>query len=450
MTNKVLKLEDYVSVGFDVDHTIAQYKLPALFECIHRSISTYLTEEKGYPTSIRDPIDRNFVMRGIVFDVSKGNFLKLSDDGTILRATHGTTFLPLNKVKEAYGSERHWPHWETLFNTVDNIGMDYRIFENFFDMPIMMSLARLIDLVDAGQVRDRKYSDICTDVYKAAGHTYNPSHFEKDLGGFFPDFKRNPSKYLHKCSDDVKAWLKSLRASGKTLFIATSSYNDFASLVLQYTIGDDWRDYFDFLFTFARKPGFFKHDERQFYIVENTREKEVADCLRASTLYSQGNAAAFTKKLQSLHDKSDPKVVFFGDSLRSDAYPAKQFANWDTVLVLEEMVDEKHDFAPETLVEPAGKRRRIDEPSSETKEYLTSHSWGSFFTDSDGSPSNGEPKRPRMNTLWGYMVRKYADVTIPQLEYVSTLQASHEFDTFQHDVQFKWGFYPGVPKALTE
>ena len=31
------------------------------------------------------------------------------------------------------------------------------------------------------------------------------------------------------------------------------------------------------------------------------------------------------------------QVLYFGDSLRSDIFPSKKFAEWDTVMVLEEM-----------------------------------------------------------------------------------------------------------------
>jgi len=37
------------------------------------------------------------------------------------------------------------------------------------------------------------------------------------------------------------------------------------------------------------------------------------------------------------------QVLFFGDSMRSDINPAKKYANWDTVLVLEEMEAELND-----------------------------------------------------------------------------------------------------------
>ena len=38
------------------------------------------------------------------------------------------------------------------------------------------------------------------------------------------------------------------------------------------------------------------------------------------------------------------QVVYFGDSMKSDVYPPKHFASWDTVAVLEELEAEEVHF----------------------------------------------------------------------------------------------------------
>jgi hypothetical protein len=59
-------------------------------------------------------------------------------------------------------------------------------------------------------------------------------------------------------------------------------------------------------------------------------------------------------------------VLFFGDSMRSDVSTTKRFANWDTVLVLEEMEAEDENVLEEIallnngkLSEPALKKQRV-------------------------------------------------------------------------------------------
>ena len=44
---------------------------------------------------------------------------------------------------------------------------------------------------------------------------------------------------------------------GKFLYVITGSHYDFASHVASYAIGEDWKDLFDIVIFFARKPSFF-------------------------------------------------------------------------------------------------------------------------------------------------------------------------------------------------
>ena len=83
------------------------------------------------------------------------------------------------------------------------------------------------------------------------------------------------------------------------------------------------------------------------------------------------------------------------------------------------------------------------------KEYLTSQKWGSLFTD-DSSPQKEGSDLAYMNTLWGYIIRKYTDVAIPQLEAITDYPLSHKLTTFNHEEQRTWGFHPHVPEALKD
>jgi hypothetical protein len=53
------------------------------------------------------------------------------------------------------------------------------------------------------------------------------------------------------------------------------------------------------------------------------------------------------------------------------------------------------------------------------KEFLTSRQWGSIFTDDHVVANHVVDGKHYMNTLWGYVIRKYADIAIPQLEHVA-------------------------------
>ena len=58
-------------------------------------------------------------------------------------------------------------------------------------------------------------------------------------------------------------------------------------------------------------------------------------------------------------------------------------------------------------------------PSELEKEYLTSQCWGSLFTDDNPNSSVTNNGLKYMNTLWGYIIRKYSDIAVPHLQYLA-------------------------------
>ena len=58
---------------------------------------------------------------------------------------------------------------------------------------------------------------------------------------------------------------------GKFLYVITGSHYDFASHVASYAIGEDWKDLFDIVIFFARKPSFFL-EKRPFWRLDGPVE----------------------------------------------------------------------------------------------------------------------------------------------------------------------------------
>ena len=52
-------------------------------------------------------------------------------------------------------------------------------------------------------------------------------------------------------------------------------------------------------------------------------------------------------------------------------------------------------------------------------EFLTSRKWGSLFSDDHLVGILEDDGQRYMNTLWGYIIRKYADIAIPDLECIA-------------------------------
>ena len=62
-------------------------------------------------------------------------------------------------------------------------------------------------------------------------------YFVAGEGGFFPPVVSEPEKYVYKCDPKLREWVKKLKAAGKTLFLMTSSYVDFATFIMDFIYG---------------------------------------------------------------------------------------------------------------------------------------------------------------------------------------------------------------------
>lgn len=56
---------------------------------------------------------------------------------------------------------------------------------------------------------------------------------------------------------------------------------------------------------------------------------------------------------------------------------------------------------------------------SQDLRLLSSRQWGSLFTDNNERTNHENDGRSYMNTLWGYIIRKYSDIAIPHLECIA-------------------------------
>ena len=63
------------------------------------------------------------------------------------------------------------------------------------------------------------------------------SFYIEHKGYFFSTIKNDPSKYVKECPTDVMDWLKSLRDSGKIIFLITQSHVDYTKFLMQYALG---------------------------------------------------------------------------------------------------------------------------------------------------------------------------------------------------------------------
>ncbi|XP_030851075.1 5'-nucleotidase domain-containing protein 1-like [Strongylocentrotus purpuratus] len=339
-------------------------------------------------------------------------------------------------------------------------------------MPGCVVCARLVDIIDRQAGKRQEEYTFWPDVLECFGLVYKRENFADNIGGYFPAYKSDPLKYVEPCSDAVKGWFKKLKDAGKVTFLLTSSHVDYAESLLENILGKDWQEYFHISMMYARKPGYFTKEqtERPFYSIVDNKEGDEVSEIQTGGKYLQGSIHTFNSYLKKMTGKENPKVAYFGDSVRSDVLPP-QSVGWHPFLILEEMEAEglgEEPMGGEQTDGPPIKRGKITGPSTTEKEFITSSMWGSFLTDQtvlnipDGSVHTGgdeldgqsdanglgDSQFHSLNTLWGYFIQTYVDVAIPQLDYIADLPLDHQFSTFADASHRSAGFYPQPPQTL--
>ncbi|KAG8444647.1 hypothetical protein GDO86_009708, partial [Hymenochirus boettgeri] len=260
-----------------------------------------------------------------------------------------------------------------------------------------------------------------------------------NCGTYFPSVKKDPSKYLKPCPDAVKHWLRGLKSSRKIMLLITSSHSDYCRLLCEYILGKNFEDLFDIIITNALKPGFFSlyPQQRAFWTLENDEEIHVLASLEKPGWYSQGNWVHLNDLLKNMTGKSEPKIAYFGDSIRSDIFTAHHYSNWETVLILEELEGEEV-FKPNMtdLGSSLKKKGKYD------GQCLASRQWGSYFVDSF-------PCTQKTSLTWCCAsIRNYSTIVIPSITSVVDLPLDYKFPRFSMDHSETAGFYPCPPKVM--
>lgn len=393
-------LKDYDVIGFDLDHTLARYRLPALYRLCYTSIVKHLIDI-GYPKEIFSDFDESqlaFCQKGLLYDKEKGNFLKLGVDRNILLCYHGTKRLSNEAIQKIYGAEseeaatlKHMPFIRG--ETSEKVTRFFHCFGDYFTVGTIYLLMKIVDAKDAGKIASQDYAKPYRDFFEGYSKMYSRENFQEHTGYFFPEVKTNTSKMLYQCTPKMLEWLKQLRFDGMKIVVITSSNADYAEMMLRYCIGNNWMDYFDSVVTWARKPGFWTQPERMFYTVKNNREGDMIGSLKDKTVYAQGSCNKLNQLLKQLTGKDQPKMVYVGDSLVDDIYVPTKYDCCDTIGIVEEIELEKM---------PGW-----------------SSNWGSFFY------ANEPIESP---SFWSSVISSSCKLAVPSVEEMAQYPRDHVFE----------------------
>jgi len=375
-----LRLEDYDCIGFDLDHTLCRYNIGPMIRFEYDLLANFLIKQRGYDEAIRSQsfdLEVDFVCKGLTLDIAGGNLLRLGRDGVVLAASHGTRKMNEVEIERQYGRNRN-KHIASEYAThlekhgplgMGEFGLAVHSFMDYFDYPTILLCGKIVDVLDQINNHGRPMEEyfFWPDVLDGLKEMFTRTQFVSDQGGYFPEIKAHPEHFIMKRRPEFRDWLKMLRQNGKFLYVITGSHVDFASHVASYALGEDWKDLFDIVIFFARKPSFFI-DRRPFWKLEAEKEVESFtgwDELNTNNFYSQGNWHDLNEFFEYATEWEPSASLYFGDNILQDILaPTKFTKNCDCVAISEEMMAE-------------GMLRHP--PRHPHTKDLVSSIWGSYF-----------------------------------------------------------------------
>ena len=272
---------------------------------------------------------KQFARRAEIFDTEHGNIVILNKVGQVCEAMHGTKKqLSGQEIEQIYGKDRQYVNWESARKCERN--PHHETFLSDFLSPCYLVLALIVDYCPEKEYYKRGLQAVMT----ALDDHFGPANFAAKTGSFFPAMQANPRKFLHKLTQEELSFLTTMRSRGKKIFLMTNSKRDFAELVMQTVIGNDWTEHFDFILTSSQKPHFFTRPDG----FESAQGKS----------YTKGSLRA----LREVHPEINSRVLYFGDGksvtrasgelvccsqtltsptvdIRTDILPTSTLVQWD-------------------------------------------------------------------------------------------------------------------------
>ena len=311
------------SIGFDMDHTIARYHREE-FESLafRKTLEKFI--EAGYPASLSSlSFDPNFVIRGLLVDMDRGNLLKVDGHKYVKVAYHGH--------KKLDKSTRH-----DLYNSSGYKADSFISIDTFF---ALSEVQLFIEIVDYMRLNPGSIKKTFRDVYRDLREFIDLSHRD---GSIKDEVMTNMENYIVK-DKQLEPMLKKFIEGGKKLFLLTNSDWTYTDKVMSYLLpkaSEDfqrWQDYFEYTIVGAGKPNFFTGSNPFYEVMEDSGLlKQHSGSLKLGGSYHGGNAKLFEK----LTNQKGDQILYAGDHIYGDIMRSKELFNWRTLVVVEELEEE--------------------------------------------------------------------------------------------------------------
>ncbi|XP_025093778.1 cytosolic purine 5'-nucleotidase-like isoform X1 [Pomacea canaliculata] len=339
--NRSLHLQKIRFFGFDMDYTLALYKSPE-----YESLGFNLLKERlvsiGYPEAIREfEYDATFPVRGLWFDKTYGNLLKVDSYGNILVCAHGFYFLKPHEIAQLYPNKFIQLDDSRLYvlNTLFNLPETYMlacIIDYFATTKI--GYARQTEGIDNGDLF-MSYKSIFQDVRSAVDWV----HFHGDLKS---ETLKNLEKYVHRDAQ-LPLLLNRMRKHGAKTVLITNSEYEYTDKIMEYLLdfpaegGNKmhWISYWDCVVVDAKKPLFFADGTILRRVDRKTGALHIGHHkgpLQQGEVYSGGSCDVLSQLLGA----RGKDVLYIGDHIFGDILKSKKIKGWRTFLVIPELTQE--------------------------------------------------------------------------------------------------------------
>jgi HAD superfamily 5'-nucleotidase-like hydrolase len=312
--NRNLRMSSVGAVGFDLDYTLAHYRIWEIDDLAFRLTKKKLVEKRGYPEEILEiPFDPEFVVRGLVIDRRRGNILKMDRHNYVARAFHGRRPLSPDERKSVYRMRR--------IKTSDK---GYVSVDTLFHLPEVYLYLALIDFLE-----ERGRSPAYPSLYHDVREMIDEAHADSSIKSVIQE---DPDRFI---SPDPKLpeFLTALRKQGKKVFLLTNSELFYTESLLSYLLDPNgrtsWRTYFDLVVVDANKPRFFLKSARRAL-------KELESQGPGAPIFAGGDAWKFERLLGFAGDS----ILYWGDHTYGDILRSKKSVGWRTAMIVPELEQE--------------------------------------------------------------------------------------------------------------
>ncbi|XP_065882915.1 cytosolic purine 5'-nucleotidase-like isoform X2 [Dysidea avara] len=335
--NRTVNMDKIKFIGFDMDYTLVDYKSPE-YEILAFDMLIKRLIDIGYPEELSQlQYDANFPLRGLYFDRTYGNLLKVDGFGNILRCIHGFDHVHGSEIERLYPNKYVQASEDRFF-----------ILNTLFHLPETFIIAALINYFDHHPDYEKTPNGVqCGSLLLSYKSIHQDLRNAVDWAHMEGELKRQTLKNLDKYvikEPRLPSYLDHLHKSGSKVFLVTNSDFTYTERLLTYMFDQPgqskpWKSYFDYIIVDARKPLFFQEGTMLKEINEETGSLKIGTFtgnLQKGKVYSGGSSALFCK-LTGAHGK---EILYVGDHIFGDIIKSKKEQAWRTFLVIPELTKE--------------------------------------------------------------------------------------------------------------